>query len=374
MTARMRRPYIVVQEAQQDKLIDSLRACGSPHAFHLADKLTRCRASREKLRAWGGRPDLRALLSEKGRYRCEHHACWSCRRKRTADFAKKEAPRFGDADNRFCSHVTIADAVTGDLGVVRQRVTAMTRGFRDRRDAAAAGRAPWCAVEAVGHVELDPYLPEDIENYFPDQQALIPSLPVLARADDGGPMWVVRAHLAVRHDGIGRGELEEVLKRQWPGAGRVHVAPFHEDQPAQENAGTVICYGTKHEHQHDVGDMSERWPVSWQAQYWAWLHEMKRGLQPLRISVGPRRPKPDAALPILRAVNSSASISSSASPLYAGRRGDTEEQPMPVAFGIGVPDLGVLPPLLIEGVGDELVMPDRAPGRWFTAAGPPAGR
>lgn len=142
----------------------------------------------------------------------------------------------------------------------------------------------------AGHVELDAHWTPDIPRLAPDQRALIPTLPVLAHPRDDGVLWVLRVHLAVRHPGIGRGELEEELSRQWPGTGRVHVASFHEHQPARENAKSVLSYGIKHTQRTDVGLLSKRWPLSWQVAYWVCLHAMRRGSQPIRITVGPRRP------------------------------------------------------------------------------------
>ena len=348
MTDRVRRSYIEEQEAEQDELLAALHDDGALHALHLADKLSRCRDCREKLRRWGGRPDLRHVLGEGGRYRCEHHACWSCRRAKIRKFAKKEAPRFCNADNDFCSHIIIADSVTGDLSEVRQRVTAMARALRDRRDTTATTRARWCSVEVIGHVELDPYLPHDQDNLAPDQKALIPTLPVLANGGDSH-MWIVRAHLAVRHDGIGRDELVEVFSRQWQGAGRVHVVAFHDNKLGQDNAGRVISYSIKHEFKHEVGEMSSRWPVAWQAEYWSWLHQMGRGLQPLRISVGPQQtanpdPSLSSDLPIRRRGGDemrSPSSCSSAVDSSVCLLGDDE--PLPVAFS-WLSDLGFHPP------------------------------
>jgi hypothetical protein len=221
----------------------------------------------------------------------------------------------------------------------------------------------------VGHVELDPYWRDDMQHLAPDQAALIPALPVLARGGDG-PLWVVRVHLAVRHDDIGRGELVEVLGHQWPGAGRVHVQGFFEDQLAQENAGCVLSYAIKHAQEYDVGEVSEGWPVCWQVAYWTWLHGMRRGLQPLRVSVGPQRADQGPALSIIASPRSSA-ISE---PSPRGRGGSATgghvgvgggrssvpdspwllmplpdqcapyEEPMPVSLGIGVLGLGIRPP------------------------------
>lgn len=352
MTGRVRRSFIEVQEAEQDELVAALRDDGAPHAVHLADKLTRCRDCREKLRRWGGRPDLRHVLGESGRYRCEHHACWSCRRAKIRQFARKEAPRFCNADNEFCSHLIIADSVTGDLAVVRQRVAAMARALRDRRDATATTRLPWRSVEVVGHVELDPHLPHDEGSLAPDQKALIPTLPVLANGG-GDHMWIVRAHLAVRHDGISRDELVEVFGRQWQGAGRVHAVAFHDDKLAQENAGRVISYGIKSEFKHDVGEVSSRWPVVWQAEYWSWLHQMGRGLQPLRISVGAQQVKADtdmsasSGLPVRRRGGDemrSPSLPSLLSSVVASSVRHGDDEPLPVSFGVWWSSLGVHPP------------------------------
>jgi hypothetical protein len=289
MTVRARRLSIVEQEAQQAELLGALQAIDTPSALQLAEMLARCRASREKLRSGNDQPGLLALLSKNGRYRCRHAACWSCRPRLIRGLARKQAPRFGNTDNRFCSLVTIADSMTAELSRMHARVIGIRRGLRDRRNRTARTRVPWRTVEAIGHVEPDPYLTHDIQQLAPEQAALVRMLPVLAHGGSGR-MWIVRAHLAVRHEGIGHDELLEVLALQFPGVGRVHVQPFHENRPAQENAGYVIGYGIKHEQRYDVGSLSEAWPVAWKAEYWAWLHGIRRRLQPLRISLGPQRP------------------------------------------------------------------------------------
>lgn len=322
---RAPRPYIIEQEAQQAELIDGLRINDDSSAIHLANKLSRCQESREKMRTWGGRPpDLRAVFGKDARYRCEHHACWSCRRAKIRTTAKKDAHRFWDADNEFCSHATIADSTTGDLSEIRQRVAVIVRGLRDRRDAAAEKWALWALVEVVGHVELDPYWATDIQHLAPDQQALIPTLPVLSHADADGVVWVIRIHLAIRHDGISRDDLQEALSRQWPGTGQVHLDPFHEQRSAQDNAGRLLSYSIKHTQQVDIGFTTERWPVQWQVSYWTWLHQMGRAMQPLRVSVGSQRVKPcmspTSSMPIDHACDE---------PMPAWAYGD---EPMPISL------------------------------------------
>jgi hypothetical protein len=314
MMIRASRSYIAEQESRQDELIEGLSLNGDSIAHHLVLKLGLCRESRERMRAWGGRPpDLKAVFGKDRRYRCEHHACWSCRRAKIHGVAKKDAARFWDADNQSCSHVTVADSTTGNLSEVRQRVVAIVRSLRDRRDAAAETRPLWAAVEIVGHVELDPYWADDIGHLAPDQHALILTLPRLAHVDD--IVWVIRIHLAVRHDGISRYALQTEMSRQWPGADRVHLEAFYEYQSAQENAGRVISYSAKNRHQVNVGFITELWPISWQVSYWTWLHEMGRALQPLRVSVGPQR------------VESAAASISPKAPSY-----DAADEPMPMLF------------------------------------------
>jgi hypothetical protein len=317
------RDTIEEKEREQAKFIAALRSSGDEISIDLADRLSRCRQSRERLRAWAGPPHLHDVLSKNGRYRCERHGCWSCRRGRIREVAVREAPRFANADPRFCSLITIADSLTFDLETVKERVTQMTRALRDRRDAMVARRPRWRQVEFVGHVELDAVLAQDVERLPPDQHHLLPQLPVVTRAG-GDVVWVIRAHLAVRHEGVDQEEVVGVLRQQWPGD-RVHAKQF-DDGLALENAGRILSYSQKAQQVTTLDLLAkpwrERWPVGWQVTFWTWVHRLRRGFEPFRISVGPRRPP--RALPALP----------------APRRLDPEQQqqqqhdePMPILFG-----------------------------------------
>lgn len=283
------RSWIEEQEARGAELVAALSASGEPGAVDLAGKLSRCAEHRARLRAWG-RVDHRHVLSAEGRYRCASHACWSCSRRRRRQIGEKAGEQFRDADSRWCSHVTVGLAVTGDLSVVREAVTVARRALRDRRDAASRVSPAWCAVACIGHVEVDAILPDDVPSLAPERRALVEGLPVLAHPVEGAPLWIVHLHVAMRHEGVGREEVGAVLSRQWPGVQRVHVMPFDEGQLPAEAAGAVAAYSAKGREASRIGDVVDEWPVAWRAAYWSWLHAAGRALQPLRVTLGAKAP------------------------------------------------------------------------------------
>jgi hypothetical protein len=218
------------------------------------------------------------------------------------DFARRgrrEARRFDDVANHDCSFITLADTKTDDLGLIRDRVKVITRCIRDLRDYAASRDKRYREVEVIGYAECDPVWRDGIDFLAPDQAQLIQKLTEMSsdKRSESDMMWVVRCHLRMRHVGISRDDIAAALRRIWP-AEQVHAEPFRGNKPASEQAGELCCYSAKHIQEMTASliddDMwpvlsarEEMWPVSWSAQYFAWLESLKRGIQPLRVSVGP---------------------------------------------------------------------------------------
>lgn len=278
--------HVEAQEAAQEALLAELGALG---AHDLCGRLAACRSGREALRASGGKPHLEQVVAGR-RYRCRSYACWSCRRQRVRRDARHYAEPFRDAMSDDCSMITIADSLTGDLDVIRDRVTQIRRALRDRRDATASRRPRWRAVELVGYCEPDGFSSADAAVLLPDQRALVARLPVVTGAMADGPMWVIRVHLAVHHPGIERAELEYVLRQQWPINGAVQIKEF-EGALAAEDAGNILSYGAKHRFRvvSDLIEEDAEWPISWQAAFWSMIDQNRRGMQIMRIALGPMK-------------------------------------------------------------------------------------
>lgn len=273
------------EDARLLHLLSALRKIGSPDAQHLADRLHRCRAGRLARRG-----DVASAL--RWPWRCRSVACWACRSAITGRKSRQAHEDFEGRDNADCSYATIVLARVGDLSSIRDLVRGARRDVRNLRDTRSRLVGPrWRSVEFRGVVEVDAIHPMDTHLLEENRRELIPSLPQIGAAAD--VVWLPHMHLTVHHPGLDRAELHNALTRQWPGEHRVHVRAFDLDNDASVNAWQTTGYSLKHRmsnkfrctHERSVW-VIEEWPMSWQAAYYAWMHSMRRGLQPLTIRVG----------------------------------------------------------------------------------------
>jgi hypothetical protein len=196
-----------------------------------------------------------------------------------------------DADNDHCNLVTIMLSRSGSLDGVREVARRVRTELRNLRDRNARIDRRWRGVEMIGQVEVDALGPTDIDVLPPQRRAVISALPSFGGSSgyatwDQIVTWVTHIHVAVHAPKLSRGDLRDAFEKQWPGVGRVDVRPFHPGT-ANENAGSIIAYASKHEMRTTLKDGFEvEWPVAVQAVYWGWLHSLRSGLAPLRVRIG----------------------------------------------------------------------------------------
>lgn len=155
--------------------------------------------------------------------------------------------RFHDANAHDLSIVTVTGSFVTDMDAVRVGVRKLRRSLRDLRDAQAAKRASWRDVRIAGLVDLKP------------------------TGDHGAFLVEPVVRLLVHHPGVPRRVVEWATRNWFSGSGRdVGVEAWLGD----------ACWGS-------VPGAAP--PITWRASVVATLFEWHRGLEPLRIAVGPQR-------------------------------------------------------------------------------------
>ncbi len=291
MTARRRSPrsprwLIRQREDEQSELIAALHDSVEPIRRDLADRLLRCQQAREARRGWR---DLGGAGAHGYPYRCRSFACWDCGRSIVRRWEDDALGQFAGAENAECSAVTVVLARTAKVEMVRDIVVKARKDLGNLR--AGMYRQPggwrWRSVRASGIVGTDVATFDGPAPAARGQSTPLPLLPFVGSG--GGEWWLPTAHLALHHPHLDRAELARSVMRRWPGAKRVDVRPFGEHQRAAENAADVVGYALEQSERVGIHGADFRWPPRWRADYHSWLFSLKRGLQPLGISLRPRR-------------------------------------------------------------------------------------
>lgn len=276
---RRTKSQVVAMEEHVTKLVGALRAIGEPTHLDLANRLRGCQEQRAERRA-----GLRDRIDRP----CRSIACPHCRRSRGKTWREKASDLMANADHASTSHATIMLARAGNLPAVRPVIQQMRNAIRALRDRRGRRDRRWRNVSLVGIVEIDLLEPGDIRFLATKRRALITELPYVEPSHD--LVCVPHLHAVVSHPGLDRQAVEEELSRLWPGVGRVKVEPLH-DGPVEEEAGGIIGYAAKHSMQNDFKDFAKLpVPFNLAAEYWAWLHGLKSGIQPLRFKMRSMKP------------------------------------------------------------------------------------
>lgn len=291
------RSSIQEKENRVTTLAQALRLSGWTEHKNLAARLLRCQQTRT---------DRRRGVQPQWPWQCRSPACSFCRRRLVRRGCARAAEHMVHAHNSNCYMATIMLARCAELADVHEVIREFRAELRNLRDRRARTDGRWQAVEAVGQIEIEALGAQDICLPPPQRRAVVEALPVRGgaygyRVFDERVAWLGHVHLAVHAPGLTDDELGAVLKRQWPGPkGRVDVQRFYEGG-AGDNTEAIIGYATKHDMQIQLRDgFQVTWPIAVQAEYWGWLHGLKRGLATLRIRLGPKRAAkalrgPDAA-------------------------------------------------------------------------------
>ena len=212
-----------------------------PVADDLARRINSCVAERKEEWRWrAGGTRLEWLVFQ----RCGRLACPFCHPVVVRRAMAKASSAFSTAGNEHASLVTIHLARTGDLNALRDIIGDARRKLRDCRDAAARKWERWGGLQMFGYVEVGAVSEPDIQFLPPERQEAVLSSPMIS-CMGADPNWLPHLHMLVRHEGIGRKELQAILTRRFPGSRRVHVQAFHLDKDAVENAEAIIRYTLK---------------------------------------------------------------------------------------------------------------------------------
>lgn len=277
-----------VREREQAALIGALHTLQDRNADDLAERFRRCLVARIRERVW--RDENRVVGDTSTYYRCKRPGCQWCRTRIARNGVAIADRRLGTLDNPHASFVTILLVLTTDLTRIRGIVQKTRKQLRYLRDAASKRQAAWGGVRASGHVEIGAVARDQIGDLRPQLRKAVQALPKDGCDPDADPIWFVHLHWVVRHEGISRLQLRKVLARRYDGPYQVDVRPLHQDKTEAENVDTLISYSLKHPHTIKLKDRrEEKWPLAWQARYYAWLHSIGRSMQPLRVELGSKK-------------------------------------------------------------------------------------
>jgi hypothetical protein len=186
--------------------------------------------------------------------------------------------------------VSIVLASTTSTGAVGGIVAKARKDVGNMR--AVAYRQPggwrWRSVQMFGIVKPDVVVIDGAAMLMPHRFTLIPSFPVTALAPASNTLWMPCANLAVCHPHLDRAELARVLMHQWPGSGRVFLRPFDSRRTAADNAAAVVDDGLDGLEQARFSDTDSQRTARWDAELQSWLFRLRRGLQPLGMSLRAR--------------------------------------------------------------------------------------
>lgn len=281
MSGRSERFLIHGREQSNAEVAAIFASSADVYLQTLADRMMRCQQARVARSQWH---DLRDAASYGWAYHCKTIACASCRRAHAREWQNRVYSRFADADNENCSHATIHLARVGDLTAMRGVATTARRAVRDIRDRHARQASWWRSVEIAGMIEVDAMDVADIPLLLKNRAQLLPQLPLYGT---NSWMWLPHAHLVIRHDAVTRAELCEALMAHWSEPHQVDVQAFHHDNLANTNAANVNGYACKFDMRTNVQGAEEPWPAGRRAEWLGWLCSLRRGLEPLRVSVNP---------------------------------------------------------------------------------------
>jgi hypothetical protein len=236
-----------------------------------------------------------------GRYRCNSVGCPRCTRKIIGQ-QQREARAFfadmGNPGNADMAFLTVIGDGSRDLDEVNETIEAMDKASRYRVGASRPSSL-WNDFGAWGYYEVDAVGTEHYPLLGPDRQKLLAEVAPISMGQNG-PTWVPSFHAIVHIGPLGIAEVRDAFARTWPVPGQVHVKPFETVRCAADNIDRLVRYALKNSCEIEIptqqtngcwGKIPVPWPVSWQADYFSWLHQKKNGFQFLRFSISPESPK-----------------------------------------------------------------------------------
>ncbi len=223
----------------------------------------------------------------KGRYPCRSPICSHCRWRYIRAQQIETREFFADSGNSDLGLLTVVLGATDHLDGIEDITGKAYRGTRNRINAGRRGRnSMWWNLAAIkGWYEIDAFGVEHIPSLGSKRRALLGGIAPCSMSQTG-PIWVPTFHAIVKFGGLGIGEVREAFERQWPVPGQTHLVPFRADRAVENNLDRVASYANKHACTIQLGGVYERWPVSWIADLYSWLHVKRNAFEFMRFSVG----------------------------------------------------------------------------------------
>ncbi|MBA1157475.1 hypothetical protein [Microvirga mediterraneensis] len=263
-----------------------------------------------------------------GRYRCKAVGCPRCTRTIIGQQQRKAHAFFeqmvGRPTNSDMALLTVVGNGTRHLGELRGNIEAMYKAAR-YRVGCLSSVSRWSTFAALGYYEVDAVGGEHLPLLGTERRALLPEIAPISISQDG-PTWIPSYHAIVHTGRLGIAEVQEEFSRTWPVPGQVHVKRFQPVRSVEDNISKVVSYSLKNTCQIEIptqmengrwGKVYEPWPVSWQADYFTWLHQRRNGFEFLRFSISPASSRIIRDLPCHNVDNTVSSF---------------EVEPMPILF------------------------------------------
>ena len=180
-------------------------------------------------------------------------------------------------------------ARSGSIEDAMMELAKFRKDLRNRRKSASNTAPEWARVMVTGFAELAAICRDDVPLLSSGWAEMLPDLPVVGEAAD--MWWVLHAHLSVHHPGLSRRQVGDVLRKQWPGARRVHVKAMYAENTCADNAANIQKYAVKLGGKNRLQGVEVAWPTRWTAEQWLWVYRKRAGLKSLSITMSAIRNK-----------------------------------------------------------------------------------
>lgn len=255
-------------ESARQRMIESL-----PFGSKLRRKLNDC--GRDDLWSWND-------------YQCRQAGCPACRARYSLQQQRKAIDRFGSADLRDLSMITVVGDVAGHARDIGPAWALMKRAIQNLFVAQAKGRKAWSRARMMAYLEADAITYDTVWNLGPEQQELLGHLSPPAVRDDGGPSWVWHIHGIVHHPGLDWQQVRDAFADKWSAPFQVDVAnchSFNPDQSVDFAIRKIIEYSLKFKPGRWMSGAMDMWCGHWLAEYYSFISGL-HSTKSWRIEIG----------------------------------------------------------------------------------------
>lgn len=261
---------MLTPQQKMNRLREALRADTRPASTLLVERLDRCAVD------WNGR------------YACRSPACPRCKRIHIRREQRYIQTCFGDYRNAELGLVSVVVGAVSDIADMGRLIQQSREGTRKRIAASRKADPMWNGVYLQGWHEIDAIGAHQVPHLPPNRRALVEKIAPLA-FDSATPAWINTWHGIIHLNGLRADDVGHQFARQWRLAGQVDVRPFDGNHSVAENLWRITAYANKFDTSITLSDyFSDRWPVSWEVDFYSWLHNIQRNpFESLRLKVLP---------------------------------------------------------------------------------------